>query len=323
MIIPIFIPHDGCKNECTYCNQRSISGSIKPPTVYEAEQLINEYLASANGYGQQIAFFGGSFTGIETERQNEYLSLAKKYILSGNIKSIRLSTRPDYIDDDCVKRLREFGVKNIELGAQSLDAEVLLKANRGHSVEDVEKASEIILRNNVSLGLQMMTGLRGDTDEKCLSTAKRIYELGAEETRIYPTVVLKNTTLEKELKNGEYKAQSIEEAVNISAKLYSYFTKKGIKILRIGLPYSETLEKNYVAGPLHPAFGELAVSRVFRNEIETLLGNYKNAEISAPKKIISKINGNRKCNILYFKNKNINISVTVDDRLSCMKVRAY
>ena len=177
MIIPIFIPHEGCRNECTYCNQRSISGSVKPPTIYEAEQLINEYLASADGHGQQIAFFGGSFTGIEIEKQNEYLALAKKYISSGNIESIRLSTRPDYIDEDCVKRLCEFGVKNIELGAQSLDSEVLLKANRGHSVHDVEKASEIILRHNITLGLQMMTGLRGDTNEKCLHTARKIFEL--------------------------------------------------------------------------------------------------------------------------------------------------
>ena len=323
MIIPIFIPHEGCRNECTYCNQRSISGSVKPPTIYEAEQLINEYLASADGHGQQIAFFGGSFTGIEIEKQNEYLALAKKYISSGNIESIRLSTRPDYIDEDCVKRLCEFGVKNIELGAQSLDSEVLLKANRGHSVHDVEKASEIILRHNITLGLQMMTGLRGDTNEKCLHTARKIFELGSGETRIYPTIVLKNTTLEKEFQNGEYKAQSIEEAVNISAMLYAYFVKHNIKVLRIGLPYSENLEKNYVAGPLHPSFGELVISRVFRNEIESLMGSCKNVEIFAPKRLISKINGNRKCNILYFKNKNINISVTVDDSLTHMKVNVY
>ena len=212
MIIPIFVPHEGCPNDCAFCNQRTISGKSVAPGIKEARHTIEEYL-SGGKKAQQIAFFGGSFTGIEEEKQNEYLSLAEEYIKKGLVESIRLSTRPDYIDRETVKRLISYGVKNIELGAQSMDEDVLCLAKRGHSAYDVEKAAEIIGKSEAILGLQMMTGLPGDTPEKCLYTAQRFKELGAEETRIYPTVVLRGTYLEKMLEN----VVLIEEDVDTDA----------------------------------------------------------------------------------------------------------
>jgi len=310
MIIPIFVPHEGCPNDCAFCNQRTISGKSSAPDIDTARKTIEEYLSEKDA--SQIAFFGGSFTGIDKEKQNEYLSLASEYIKKGRVGSIRLSTRPDYIDDETVKRLISYGVRNIELGAQSMDEEVLLAAKRGHSSYDVEKASEIIRRNGVTLGLQMMTGLPCDTFEKCLYTAKKFKQLGAEETRIYPIVVLKGTYLETMLKNGEYLPQTVEEATEISALLYGFFIENGIKILRIGLPDGNDLRENYIAGAYHPSLGEMVISRDIRNRIEeSVKGN--EAFVKVNPKYLSKLNGNKKCNIKYFQEKGIILNIEISE----------
>lgn len=317
MIIPIFVPHEGCPNDCAFCNQRTISGKESAPDIDGAKKIIEEYLK--NGKADQIAFFGGSFTGIDVKKQNEYLSLASEYVKKGMAGSIRLSTRPDYIDEETVKRLVSYGVKNIELGAQSMDEEVLLKSKRGHSAKDVENAAEIILENDAVLGLQMMTGLPSDSEEKCLYTAKRFYELGAKETRIYPTVVLSGTLLAKMYESGEYKAQTIEEAVNVSAKLYRYFAENGIEILRIGLPDSEELKRNYIAGAYHPSLGEMVISRDIRNHLEKEIT--ENTDVYVNPRFLSKFNGNRKCNIEYFEKKGIKINVIPDENIKEYEIR--
>jgi histone acetyltransferase (RNA polymerase elongator complex component) len=310
MIIPVFVPHEGCPNDCAFCNQRTISGKNSAPDINQAQKTIEEHLSSGKK-AAQIAFFGGSFTGIDVEKQNEYLSLAQKYIISGAVESIRLSTRPDYIDSETVKRLVSYGVKNIELGAQSMDEEVLLASGRGHSACDVEKAAEIISDSNVVLGLQMMTGLPCDTPEKCMYTARRFKELGAKETRIYPTVVLRGTLLAEMYENGEYIPQSVEQAVDISAKLYRYFKDNCIEILRIGLPDSSDLRENYLAGAYHPSLGEMVISRDIRNTIEMLsAGSQLNIRVNP--RFISKVNGNRRCNIEYFRQKGIRLNVISD-----------
>ena len=312
MIIPIFIPHEGCPNDCAFCNQRTISGKSTAPSLDDARRIIDEYLEHGTKKADQIAFFGGSFTGISVEKQNEYLSLASEYVKKGMVGSIRLSTRPDYISEDTVKRLVSFGVKNIELGAQSMDEEVLRASNRGHSSCDVEKASEIILKGGAVLGLQMMTGLPYDTMEKCMYTARRFIGLGAKETRIYPTVVLRGTKLAQMYKNGEYTPQGVEEAVEISARVYRLFKENGIKVLRIGLPDSAELKENYIAGAYHPSLGELVMSRDIRNRIEESLCGKKEAQIRVNPKFISKVNGNKRCNIEYFKSKGIKITISED-----------
>ena len=316
MIIPIFIPHEGCPNDCAFCNQRTISGKSTAPSLDDARHIIEQYLENGTKKADQIAFFGGSFTGISIEKQNEYLSLANEYIKKGLVGSIRLSTRPDYISEDTVKRLVSFDVKNIELGAQSMDEEVLRASNRGHSSYDVEKASEIILKGGATLGLQMMTGLPLDSMEKCMYTAQRFSELGAKESRIYPTVVLRGTKLAKMYENGEYTPQSVEEAVDISARVYRLFKERGITVLRIGLPDSAELKENYIAGAYHPSLGELVMSRDIRNIIEESLSGRSEAEIRVNPKFMSKVNGNRCCNIEYFKSKGIKITISEDSSLA-------
>ena len=310
MIIPVFVPHEGCPNDCAFCNQRTISGKSSAPDINQAQKTIEEHLSSGKK-AAQIAFFGGSFTGIDVKKQNEYLSLAQKYIISGMVESIRLSTRPDYIDRETVKRLVSYGVRNIELGAQSMDEEVLLASGRGHSACDVEKAAEIISDSTAALGLQMMTGLPCDTPEKCMYTARRFKELGAKETRIYPTVVLRGTLLAKMYENGEYIPQNVEQAVDISAKLYRSFKDNCIEILRIGLPDSSDLRENYLAGAYHPSLGEMVISRDIRNTIEMLsAGSQLNIRVNP--RFISKVNGNRRCNIEYFRQKGIRLNVISD-----------
>lgn len=316
MIIPIFIPHEGCPNDCAFCNQRTISGKNCAPSNDEVISIIETHLETMNSKADQIAFFGGSFTGIDIKKQNMYLSIAYEYIKKGKADSIRLSTRPDYIDRETVKRLMSYGVKNIELGAQSMDDEVLRLSNRGHSALDVEKASEIITSERAVLGLQMMTGLPGDSKEKCMHTAKRFKELGAEETRIYPTVILDGTALAKMYQNGEYKEHTTEEAVDISSKLYRFFNENNIKILRMGLPDSNELREKYIAGAFHPSLGEMIISRDIRNRIEEASDHGKIINVRANRSFVSKIIGNKKCNISYFCKKGITLNVTEDNNVT-------
>lgn len=320
MIIPIFIPHEGCPNDCAFCNQRTISGKNSAPTTEEIEKIIENHLATMGKKARQIAFFGGSFTGIEKIKQQRYLSVAEKYIKTGKINGIRISTRPDYIDKDTVNMLEAYGVTNIELGAQSMDEEVLFLSKRGHSARDVEKASEIINSSSVCLGLQMMTGLPGDTPEKCLYTAKKFKELGARETRIYPTVILRGTHLEKMYNEGAYIPHTVEDAVEICAKLYRYFTDNNIEILRMGLADSVELKENFVQGAYHPSIGEMIVSRDIRNSVEKSLGEAKNITIHVNRKYISKVTGNKKCNLIYFKQNGINVKLVSDDTVDTMKI---
>ncbi len=296
--IPIFIPHVGCKNDCAFCNQRTITGNNMPPTIEDGRKIIEENLATLSGCEHTIAFFGGSFTGIGKEAMKEYLSLAQEYVKNGSVRGIRLSTRPDYINKEILDILSDYTVTNIELGAQSLDDEVLLKTKRGHSAKDVENAAHLINERGITLGLQMMIGLPGDTYEKSLNTAKRFVQLGAMETRIYPTVILKNTLLCEMFEKGDYVPMSFEEALDTAADCYSVFFENGVKVLRIGLQNSTELKENAVGGFYHEAIGEKVYSRVIRRNAERA----EMGEIRYSKKFLSKVMGQKKENLPYFKN---------------------
>ena len=296
--IPIFIPHAGCKNDCAFCNQKSITGKIVPPTVLEARAIIEESLKTLEGDGHRIDFFGGSFTGIGNALMEEYLSLAEEYVDKKKIKGIRLSTRPDYITEEILDILGKYTVTNIELGAQSLDEEVLSLSKRGHSRADVEKAAELIVKRSITLGLQMMIGLPGDTYEKSLETAKSFVALGAKETRIYPTVVLKGTLLEKMLRDGSYVPMGFEEAIDTAADCYSIFFENGVKVLRIGLQNTEELKENAIGGFYHEALGEKVYSRVIRRSAQREMCG----EIRYNKRFLSKVSGQKKENLPYYKN---------------------
>ncbi len=320
MIIPIFVPHCGCPNDCAFCNQRTISGTVAAPTINDAKNIIESHLQTMGGTADQIAFFGGSFTGIDVKMQNEYLSLARIYVDKGLVKSIRLSTRPDYIDKETVLRLKNYGVENIELGAQSMDDGVLSLSNRGHDQESVRRAAKIIKASGVTLGLQMMTGLPGDSVQKDMDTARSFYILGASETRIYPTLVLKGTQLENMYLSGTYKPQKLEDAVSVCAQLYEFFEEKGIRVLRVGLPESDNLRENISAGPYHPSIGELVMSRIIRNKAERISRAGKSVVITADSRYISRVYGNKKCNLIYFKENGIDARVKAIDGFGTVSV---
>ncbi len=309
MNIPIFVPHAGCGHSCAFCDQRSITGAAAPPTVDEARATVEEYLSGRGDKSAVIAFFGGSFTGIDEGLQRRYLAMAGEYLRQGIADGIRLSTRPDYIDGERLDLLAEYGVTNIELGAQSMDNDVLRAVKRGHTADDVRRASELILKRGFTLGLQMMTGLPLDTPEKALATAREFAALGAAETRIYPTLVMEGTELARLWREGAYLPQTVDEAVALGAELYAFFRRSGIKVLRIGLSDSEGLKSSCVAGPYHPSMGELVKSRYIRNQLEPLAENGL-LEVLAPKRAVSRILGNKRCNAEYFKSKGITLMVT-------------
>lgn len=272
--IPIFVPELACPNRCVFCNQNSISGCYDQPSVSEVKEIIDTRLSTMplgnNKCHIEVGFFGGNFTGIDELMQRQYLSIALTYLQRKKIHGIRLSTRPDYITSDSLRLLREYGVTTIELGAQSLDDEVLKLSGRGHTAADVERASRMICEAGFDLGLQMMTGLPGDTKEKSLITAQKIIELGAKCTRIYPTLVIKGTKLEDLYQQGLYKPQSLKEAVSLASELYVIYRDADVEIIRMGLHPSENLTEgnDLLAGPYHTSFRQLVESEIWRKHFE-------------------------------------------------------
>lgn len=281
--IPIFIPHLGCPNQCVFCNQRFISG-VEQFCLSDVERQIETALSTIDGEcDTEIAFFGGSFTGIDRELMISLLKIANKYLVGGFISGIRCSTRPDYIDDEILSILKEYGVKTIELGLQSMEDRVLRLSKRGHTKEDARKACKLIIDEGFLLVGQMMIGLPGSTIEDEINTAEEIVQMGAHGARIYPTVVFRDTELADMLNSGEYQALLLDDAISRSAKVYEIFLKAGIEVIRIGLCASENLssDKTYVCGPNHEALGELVESEYFYNLIKkSLSDNYLGKSIT-------------------------------------------
>ena len=273
-IIPVFVPHWGCPNDCVFCNQRRITGQREPATAQTVTDAMKQAAALPSGAKRQLAFYGGSFTAIPEEQQEALLAAAKTYLDAGELTSIRLSTRPDAIDGAALQRLKAYGVQTIELGAQSMDDRVLALAGRGHTASDVENASRAIKAAGFRLILQMMTGLPGDTDEGAVETAKKLIALRPDGVRIYPTVIVKDTTLCDLWRAGRYREHSVEDAVRVCARLLPLFAEAGIPVIRLGLnPTEELSGGDAVGGAYHPALGELVKSRLYRNKAETLLAD--------------------------------------------------
>lgn len=273
-IIPIFVPHLGCPNDCVFCNQKSISGQTKQVTKEDVKKIIEEHLKYVKENSKvEIAFFGGSFTGIKEEKQVELLEAAYEYIKQKKADSIRISTRPDYIDKETLKRLKKYKVKTIELGVQSANDYILNKAGRGHTFEDVKKASRLIRFYGFDLGHQMMVGLPESTKLDEINTAKALIKLKPKMVRIYPVLVIKNTKLEKDYNDGNYKALTIVQAVEVCKELVKMFAKKNIEVIRIGLQPTDTITEpsspnsEVVAGPFHPAFRQLVESGMWYDVI--------------------------------------------------------
>ncbi len=280
--IPIFIPELACPHRCIFCDQNKISGSVTVTQPYEISQIIENYLRTIpKNRDKEIAFFGGSFTGIQYSLQEEYLREAYKFVKNKSVSGIRLSTRPDYIDDKILSLLKKYGVTTVELGAQSTDDYVLKKSGRGHNYEDIKRASKLILSFDIKLGLQMMIGLPEDTLQKSIKTAIDIVSLNAESTRIYPTLVVKGTLLETLFKQGKYKPLYLNEATIWTKEVIKIFDKNNINVIRVGLHPSEELNfgKSLIAGPYHHSFRELVNTEIWHDIIMEQLEGITNNEI--------------------------------------------
>lgn len=289
-VIPVFIPHAGCPNDCVFCNQKRIAGTVKAPKPSEVSALLCDAFKKTKD--AEIAFYGGSFTALPRDEQEAYLKVASEF----NPRAIRLSTRPDAIDENVLALLKKYGVKTIELGAQSMDDTVLLKSNRGHTAKSVADASEMIKAKGFELILQMMIGLPGDSKASATETANKIASLKPNGVRIYPTVVVRDTALCDMWQNGEYKALSIEEAVDICTRLCDIFDKESIPIIRMGLNPTEDLSGgDALAGAYHPAFGQMVWAESMFNKIKSKLDevNGKELVIYANPRDISNVAGHK------------------------------
>ncbi|MBR5519749.1 MAG: radical SAM protein [Clostridia bacterium] len=271
-ILPIFIPHLGCPNDCVFCDQRSISGAIAAPTPEDLRNAIEDGLARLSPTVQpELAFYGGSFTAIDPALQEAYLAVAEPFLREGRLSSIRISTRPDAISPEILARLIRYGVKTVELGAQSMDDRVLAACRRGHTAEDTRRAARALRDAGLSLVLQMMVGLPEDSAEGAVATAHALAELLPDAVRIYPTVVIEKTALAALWQQGRYAALTPDDAAEICARLIAVFSVRNIPILRIGLNESVGLAERVVAGAYHPALGELCYARAYLHRMRAML----------------------------------------------------
>lgn len=313
--ISIFVPHLGCPHQCSFCNQKHITGYSGIPHSIDIDNAVNVAVKS-NKYSPntcEIAFFGGSFTAIKREYMLELLDSASKYVKNGIVSGIRVSTRPDYIDKDILSLLKSYGVTAIELGAQSMVDSVLQANNRGHLSKDVVVASNLIKEFGFSLGLQMMTGLYKSTSQDDIYTAKKIIELKPDTVRIYPTITIKNTNLEKLYFSGEYIPQNLDDTVALVTQLEDMFIEANVNVIRIGLHSIE--EDSYVAGPWHQAFRELCESKRYRDKLSNCITHEGSYIIKVNTSDVSKCIGQNRSNIKYFEDKNIIIKVLPDNAL--------
>ena len=299
-IIPVFIPHLGCPNDCVFCNQKRISGTLKPASPEDVTRAISEGLSKIPaGAEAEAAFYGGSFTAIPAEEQVALLGAALPFLRSGRLSALRLSTRPDCIDGETLERLVSFGVKTVELGVQSMCDDVLLLSGRGHTAKDAETASALIKNAGLKLILQMMTGLPGDTPEKSEYTAKRLASLHPDGVRIYPTVIIRDTALYDMWRAGTYKEHTVEEAARLCARLLDIFEEAEIPVIRLGLnPTDELSGGSAAGGAYHPAFGELAASERYlaraSSELERIRPQGDVTLIVAPGQVSAMVGQKRK-----------------------------
>lgn len=324
--ISVFVPHVGCPCQCSFCNQNSITGVVKAPQAVDVRNAVISSGVAEKSMEQrkhtEIAFFGGSFTAIERAYMLSLLEEAEKCVVEYALKGIRVSTRPDCIDSEVLDVLKKHRVTSIELGAQSMDDEVLEANRRGHSSGEVIKAANRIKEAGLELGLQMMTGLYKDDPEKAMETAQKLISLKPATIRIYPTIVLEGTHLSELLENGEYAPPTLDEAVELCSRLVPMFEQAGVKVIKLGLHAEESLEMGMVAGPYHPAFSELVSSEIFIQKLEPELlqmlektgENCYNILVNA--KNLSVAIGQKKSNVTRLRNLGLLVRFLPSDRVS-------
>jgi histone acetyltransferase (RNA polymerase elongator complex component) len=287
MIIPFFIPHAGCPHQCVFCNQTNITGQDRPASARDVAVTIDRYLASRTGSftpindhrssiinpNVHLAFYGGSFTALPLDEQEAYLQAARPFIESGRIADIRLSTRPDCISGKVLDLLARYRVKTVELGVQSMDDRVLALAGRGHTARDTVNAVALLREYRFTVGLQLMPGLPGDSADLFRATVDTVIGLKPDFVRLYPALVIKGTPLERLFRSGKYDPLPLDAAVSTCREAYTKFEGAGISVVRMGLQPTEELERpgTILAGPYHPAFGQLVESSIFLDKMRALL----------------------------------------------------
>jgi len=312
VVIPIFVSHQGCPNDCVFCNQRKIAMQERAFDELGIRTTIEEYIKSIKDKKNtdiDIAFYGGSFTGIDLKLQNKYLNIAEEYVKLGYIRGIRMSTRPDYINKEILDNLKNYTVVLIELGVQSFDETVLKLSERGHSVEDVYKAIKVLKEYGFDYGIQLMIGLPGDSKDISINSAIKASQLEPKTIRIYPTLIIKETKLEEMYYLGSYRPLSLENAVDVATEMYKIFIDRNINVIRIGLQATDniTTGEDVVAGPFHSAFRHLVESKIILEELESKIDalNVKGKilEIVTLNRNISEIVGINRSNIKYLEKK--------------------
>lgn len=308
-VIPIFVPHLGCPKDCIFCNQKAISGQTKMITKEDVQKTVDFYLESIKDKDEykEIAFYGGSFTGIDVAKQEELLKAAYEYVKNKKVNGIRVSTRPDYIDKQKLKLLKKYKVSTIELGVQSANDYILKRSNRGHNFKDVIRASKLIRWYGFKLGHQMMVGLPESTRLDEINTAKALIKLKPKMVRIYPVLVVKNTKLEREYNEGIYNPLPLVQAVEISKDLVKMFSAKKIEIIRVGLQNTDTItdpnneKSEVIAGPYHPAFRQLVESEIWYDsivaEIKKLNVKVKEVEVTVNPSDVNNVVGHKRDNV--------------------------
>ncbi len=364
-IIPIFISHKGCPNTCVFCNQNKITSrhrgnlntalystqsfeqytkqNLKQNSEYplhneqriteeEIIETIETYLSTLRNSKVktiEIAFYGGSFTAIPMREQSEYLAIAKRYKEEGYISKIHISTRPDYINKRILDNLKNYGVDIIELGVQSFCEDVLLATERGHGAKEVYNASSLIKAYGFELGLQLMIGLPTDTKSKSIYSAHELVKISPSFARLYPTIIIKDTKLEKLYKSGKYTPLTLEEAIDTTKEMYKIITSAGIQVIRIGLKSSDIItESGDIFGyTFHPAFSQLVTGAIAKDVIEEKIKEVLHTHldntprhilmISSSQKNFSNMIGHNKTNKLYFEKKYhmFQIKYSIDDTI--------
>ena len=316
------MPHKGCPHQCSFCNQKSISGQVKELTVDDICRAAEKAMENPQLKGAEIAFFGGSFTAIDRDYMLSLLKVASQYVDHSHFNGIRISTRPDYIDDEICRILKENNVTAVELGAQSMCDEVLHLNHRGHTVDDVEKAVKMLKAYGFETGLQMMTGLYGSDKNESFETAKKIIELSPDTVRIYPTVVLEKTHLAELFEKGEYTPQNVEQAIEVCSQILMMFHKAKIKVIRVGLHSGGSVEEGFVAGAYHPAFKELCESRIYYHLISDELKNKEMTDfvVQVPSGALSQAVGQKKQNLKKFNEKGYNLVIKENKELKKYQV---
>lgn len=301
-VIPLFIPHEGCPHACSFCDQRAISGESEMTPEKAAAELERAF-ASFQPAEAEIAFFGGSFTCLEREKMLRYLEVAKPYLDRGQAASLRCSTRPDGISPEILPVLRRYRMETVELGAQSFSDRVLMQNGRGHRAADIERAFSLLREGGFTVGLQIMTGLPGETEEDLEKTVEAVLRLHPDMLRVYPTVVIRGTPMARWMEEGRFIPKGVEESVPICAGILTRMERAGIPVIRMGLHPSAELEEKVVGGCYHPAFKELCLARIWRDRGEDALTRYPagtEVRIFVPKGQLSQAMGQRKGNLAYW-----------------------